>query len=195
MQQKAGFTLTEFSVAVVLTAILLALGAPKLRDVIANNRIAARTNELLASLNFARSEAVKRGARVIVCKVGLIEGTQTPDFARCNKNGDWSNGWLAFADAENAFAPASSVFEPTEDSILQKHAGLDGMRLSGNARIAYHVSFLESGKSQQLGTFALVSPQDPKSRGRCIKINRAGRIQIDAQHFPDSASNPPVCES
>jgi type IV fimbrial biogenesis protein FimT len=195
MQQKAGFTLIELMVALALATVLLTLGAPKLRDVIANNRVAARANEFLAALNLARSEAIKRGARVVVCKVGMIEGSRTPDFSRCDKNGDWSDGWILFADVENAFSAADPFFEPPDEAVIQKHAGLDGLRLSGNAPLAYRVSFLESGKSGQFGTFALAPPQNAKTRGRCIKINRVGRIEIDAEHFPDPTTNPPSCSS
>lgn len=63
-----GFTLLELLTTVSIIAITLALGVPAYSQVVAANRLATGANGLIAALAYARSEAVKQGAVVLVCK-------------------------------------------------------------------------------------------------------------------------------
>lgn len=67
MKRQAGFTLVELMVTVAIAAILLGIGVPSFRALIENNRIAAASNDVVTALQYARSEAVKRGVLVDVC--------------------------------------------------------------------------------------------------------------------------------
>ncbi|MDR1887811.1 MAG: GspH/FimT family pseudopilin [Zoogloeaceae bacterium] len=64
MRYSRGFTLIELMVAVALVAILLSLAVPSFRDTILKNRVSAATSDLVAALDMARSEAIKRGVEV-----------------------------------------------------------------------------------------------------------------------------------
>ena len=66
MNANNGFTLIELMVTVAVLAIVLSLGVPSYRALIINNRLTAQANALVASINLARSEAIKRGVRVWV---------------------------------------------------------------------------------------------------------------------------------
>lgn len=56
-----GFTLIELMVTVAILAILASIAAPQMQNQIAASRVTATTNELLAGLAQARSEAVRLG--------------------------------------------------------------------------------------------------------------------------------------
>lgn len=76
-----GFTLIEM---ITVMAVLLILGAvtfPIFRQMRINMTVTDTTNDLVAALNLARSEAVKRGRPVAVIANG----------------GDWSAGWQVVA--------------------------------------------------------------------------------------------------
>jgi type IV fimbrial biogenesis protein FimT len=66
MKLGHGFTLLELMVTVAVLAILVTVGVPSFRDLIQNNRVTTQTNELVTALNFARTEAVKRGRAIEV---------------------------------------------------------------------------------------------------------------------------------
>ena len=66
MKMCRGFTLLELMVTVAVAAILATVAVPGFRDLIQNNRVTTQTNELVSALNFARTEAVKRGRNVAV---------------------------------------------------------------------------------------------------------------------------------
>lgn len=85
MRYSRGFTLVELMVTLVILAILLSIAAPSFRDVIQNNRTQTISTDLLSALQYARSEAVKRGAKVDVCR---------RNGDACANAVDWGNGWL-----------------------------------------------------------------------------------------------------
>ena len=68
MPRNSGFTLFELIVVMALAAIFLTMGVPVFRDFIREQRIIAQTNGLVGALNLARSEATKRGVRVLICR-------------------------------------------------------------------------------------------------------------------------------
>lgn len=72
-----GFTLIELMVTLVVIVILATLAVPSFRGFIANQQVKTASYDLLAALNYARSEAIKRNADVTLAAVG----------------GDWAAGW------------------------------------------------------------------------------------------------------
>ncbi|WDS38094.1 GspH/FimT family pseudopilin [Pseudoxanthomonas sp.] len=54
-------------VAIAVLAIMLAIAVPSFSQLLASNRLTAQANELVAALQVARSEAIRRNARVILC--------------------------------------------------------------------------------------------------------------------------------
>lgn len=59
LRRQNGFTLVELMVTVAVLAILSTIAYPSFQSTIRSNRVATTTNELIASLALARSEAIK----------------------------------------------------------------------------------------------------------------------------------------
>jgi type IV fimbrial biogenesis protein FimT len=68
MHGAQGFTITELVITVVIFGILTAMGVPAYTQFVRDSRRAAVLNEFSAALNLARSEAIKRGVPVAVCR-------------------------------------------------------------------------------------------------------------------------------
>lgn len=91
--QKA-FTLIELMITVSILAIVMALAIPSFKSSVANNRSVGAGGELVSALNFARTEAIKRGSYVSVC----ASDTGSSSTPTCLAAGNWAKGWLVFAD-------------------------------------------------------------------------------------------------
>lgn len=87
---QSGFTLIEAMLALAVAAILLVVAVPGMSTVYLDNRRTATVNDFFTGLQLARSEAIAKNQRVVVCasKSGL-------DCA-----GNWSDGVLVFTDRD-----------------------------------------------------------------------------------------------
>ncbi|MGO1069173.1 type IV pilus modification protein PilV [Lysobacter sp. CA199] len=83
---QSGFTLLELLVTVTVAAIILALAVPNLIATINRSRLTGAATELVASLQTARMEAIRRNARITVCR----SDNQT---VCATGSGRW-NGWI-----------------------------------------------------------------------------------------------------
>lgn len=97
MKQR-GLTLIELMITLAVLAVIVGIAVPSFNNMVQNNRSLSLGEDLASALNFARSEAIKRGARVTLC--GSTDGIAC--------NGTWTNNWIAVVDTattDNAAAP------------------------------------------------------------------------------------------
>lgn len=165
-----GFTLLELMIALSLAAILVSIAMPGYQTLMARTQLSARANELLASLHYTRSEAVKRGMRVTICK--------SVDGGSCIDTGDWQDGWLIFSDGGKAGTIDGG------DQVLRVFTGLHGMTLKADNQFKNWISFLPNGRSRGSGnlpngSFYLCHAE----QGRRIIINHSGRPRVDVAAF------------
>lgn len=90
-----GFTLIELLVVVTITAVLLGLSAPSLRTIYQNWQIQKSVSAMESTLLYGRSEAVRRGGKVILQRQVDTEQSCPATNAQAN----WNCGWLLFFDA------------------------------------------------------------------------------------------------
>src|SRR3989344_4698731 len=58
--RNSGFTLIELIITLTIAGILMAVAVPGLKNFVSSNRLTAQINDLIADINLARSEAIKR---------------------------------------------------------------------------------------------------------------------------------------
>ena len=63
-KNESGFTLVELMITVAIGAVLLGVALPNYQDMVKNNCMTATTNSLIANLQLARSEAIKRNQNI-----------------------------------------------------------------------------------------------------------------------------------
>ena len=66
MNKSSGFTLLELMIVVTVLAILLGIAIPSFVETIRQSAVRSQANELLALMHFARTEAIKRRAEIVV---------------------------------------------------------------------------------------------------------------------------------
>jgi len=114
MNQQRGFTLIELMVVIGIVAILTALAAPSFKNLIQSNTMSSAVNTFLADMRFARSEAIRRGGGVVMCRSDAPEAT-SPSCGSGSGPGSngWVSGWFIFHDLD-----ADGVRDST-DTVLR----------------------------------------------------------------------------
>jgi type IV fimbrial biogenesis protein FimT len=146
----AGFTLIELLVTIVVLSILLGLAVPAFRSFMQNDQQWVQTNNLLLSLNAARSEAIKNDTTVFPGIPGR-PGSQicTSNTGVACTGTPWSQGWIVLgAD------PASPLNPP---KILQVVGALPTGTTLTEANNNLSITFLSNG-TVNTAPGALVSP-------------------------------------
>lgn len=95
--KSAGFTLIELLVVIAIVAILTTLAAPSFKRMIQSSTISSNVNTFLADMRFARSESIRRGGGVVMCRSNFPETTQACNGSTGASNG-WVTGWIIFHD-------------------------------------------------------------------------------------------------
>lgn len=104
-----GFTLVELMITLAVAVILITVAFPAYRQMLLDNQRDRYSNDLLSTLNLARTEAVTRNQTVIICK--------SDDQASCDNSVNWNDGWLVYADVDGNGA----FSELAGDVLLDAH--------------------------------------------------------------------------
>ncbi|XDZ22993.1 GspH/FimT family pseudopilin [Xanthomonas hydrangeae] len=90
-EAERGFSLIEMMVTIAVLAIVMAIAFPNFTALLNSNRLSSAANELSASLQLARSEAVRSNASVTLCR--------SDNGASCASGGAWTR-WIVLRGAE-----------------------------------------------------------------------------------------------
>lgn len=158
MKKMAGITLIELMVVISVVGITLAFGVPSMQNMIANNRSSSQSVIFVASLNLARSEAVKRGSTVFI--------TAT--------SGNWANGWNVWVD-DNGNAAMDA------DEVLQTSVGLTGGNTMAETGGATELAYTSTGRITNTVTFDLTSASGNAAHDRRVTILPTGRVNVSGE--------------
>lgn len=179
MLKQSGVTIIELMIVVVIAAILLAMAAPSFRDTVLNNRLVSETNRLVAEIQLARSEAAKRGRRVILCT------SNDPNAATpaCNGTaGNWRAGSIVFADMDGN----DGYDDGTDALIVRSRSAADSVTISAStvttsttSAETHLILAPEGGLDDPTGNVVFrVCDTRGASSGREVTVNPVGRPQV-----------------
>jgi type IV fimbrial biogenesis protein FimT len=154
-------------VTLAVAAILLVVGVPSLRDLMIKNRLSGQVQEFSTTIGFARSEAIKRGNYVSICK--SANGTSC--------GGNWSDGWIVFVNNDNDNPAAVDGGE----TLLRVFPALPAnSTLNASSNFANDVTYDRLGMANDVGTFVSCTNSD-ESKARAIVVTKTRpRIATDA---------------
>ena len=175
--RSKGFSAVELTVCLAVCGVLVALSAPGLAEMGRRNLASGASNQLLALLNHARSEAVMRRRATGVCP--------SLDGSRCAGTREWSAGLLSWVDEDGNGALGE------EEAVIRVMAGRDlrGQRLvasAGRSQLGFRADGRSAGRNATLalcGRDGLVA--------RRIIINNGGRARIEAEKRPEPCPSAP----
>jgi len=136
--RMSGFTLVELMVTLVVAGVLLAVAVPSFHRMMVTSRVTAQANELVAAINFARSEAIKRNTAMALCRANRAN----PTNCASPQTGNWqlwivrpaaAGGTVVRSGVVNEFSNALAVRSTlTGDRVV---FGPDGLARTGGVVI------------------------------------------------------------
>ncbi|ROZ75815.1 GspH/FimT family pseudopilin [Ramlibacter sp. WS9] len=170
-RRNRGFTLIELLIVMAVLAILAGIGVPTMKSMVRSVELSSASNDLLAGFLIARSEAVKRHSRVVLCK--------SSDGLTCSTTGGWEQGWLVFHDANN-----NGMREEGEAIAHRQQALAGNLRVTGNLNVVRYISYAPNGTTKlvgggfQAGTITLCNQSPDSGPARQIILSSAGRARV-----------------
>ncbi|HYN77498.1 MAG TPA: GspH/FimT family pseudopilin, partial [Lamprocystis sp. (in: g-proteobacteria)] len=142
-QRQVGFTLIELMFTVGLLSILLAIGIPSFSSLIASTKLTNTTNTLIGHLQYARSEAVKRGRGRVA--VGPYDDSTPPEW---RSDQSWADGFMVAA------VGSASTTDPV---VLRLVDGAEfvSFTITKNGTNAPRVFFSPDGSASAVGTWTI----------------------------------------
>ncbi len=171
----------ELMMTVAVVGVMLAIAIPNFRDFLLNSRMTGAANDLLAGIQLARSEAIKRQMPVAICP------SANPRAAppSCVASATWSNagspaGWVVWVDQNsNATPDAAELVVAPHDSVAPS------LSIASNFNV---ISYLPNGFAEVPGNpperAILIcderadQPVGDSYRKRVITVSRTGRAAV-----------------
>jgi type IV fimbrial biogenesis protein FimT len=153
-----------------IVAIVLSVAVPGFNNTIKDNRLAVSLNNIVTDIHFARSEAVKRDTRVIMCR------SANPNAAEPSCGGTakfWTDGYLIFADDGNY---TNDDYDAGTDVLLRRgQEAATGINFRTNATWNEDLEFNPNGTTNETD-FAQMSICDDrgKEKGRSVTVATTG---------------------
>ncbi|TBW50995.1 prepilin-type N-terminal cleavage/methylation domain-containing protein [Marinobacter halodurans] len=165
MRFKNGFTLIELLVTLALVGIIAGFAIPSFAQLIANNRMSSTSNVFIGALNYARTEAVKRGRTVEITAISSAGSAN-----------EWGGGWRVWVDqGSNGYDAGEEIRVYSDVSDKMTIDGPDALTTFG-FRANGFVDPLPGGGAEY--SFQLCDDRTGET-GRIIRIHTSGRVRSD----------------
>lgn len=165
--RSAGFTLVELMITIAIAAILLAIALPSFEGSMRTNRLATSTNEMIATISLARSEAIRSRRGAVLCA--------TADGELCGT--DWNQGWMVWRDADGDGAPSAS-------EVVRHVQASRGLNLTaGSGTIVFNN---RGGPAAGAQIFTLKPGECPASQKlvNTLTMNGSGQVKTEKSACP-----------
>ena len=165
----AAFTLIEALVAVAIAGLLAVMAFPAFHDWLGAYQLANVAKHLAETMTRARTEAVRRGHRVNLCK--------SVDRRRCADDGSWDAGFIVFVDVNH-----NGRLDAEEQVLEVEGPAPRGISVSGNRPVEDYVSYTGLGQARmlsgalQMGTFVVCRPGQ---RALHVVLANTGRVRVE----------------
>ena len=172
---QSGYTLFELMIGLTMVGILVGIAAPSFNNWGRQTRVVTTQNDFVTALNYARSEAVRRGRLVSVCS--------TTNFTACDSTaGAFASGWLAFTDAVGSGQGTLGSGEEVLQSWRGPGAGQVSFTSTGTD--AHWISFTATGLVSPSTASKIYSLQSPvcsvgQTQRRRVTVSPIGAVRTD----------------
>lgn len=167
-KKNKGFTLLEVIVTVSIAAILVSIAVPSFKTMFKNNRITTGTNEFVAGLVLARSEALKRNNNTSLCSSSNQES--------CGSSTNFADGWIVFVDCNKNGNIDGNACDGQPEQIIKVHDRLQNVSVEATTPRQF-MTYTFAGRSD---TVTLNVKEKGKTKiEKKVIVNRTGRVRVE----------------
>ena len=166
-------------ITLAVAAILLVIAVPSFRDLMHRSQVSSASNELLASLAYARTEAINRGQLVSMCP-------SANGAATCAGGKVFDSGWIVYtypagaASANVAYAASSILLRATTIrpgvSMQSNNATVITFGQQGQLKPSTALTFVTCFRTGSSGT----GQSTAKVPGAQLDVNGSGSVTTKA---------------
>lgn len=204
-----GFSLVELTVVLAVGAILVVTAVPNLTQYVQNQRVIAISNDMIAQVNRARSEAMKRNEMVVMCSANVL--VNNPLARSCLNRLIWSNGSIMYVQARDDadFAlPSKEPWDQNDDNMemlqVTEPRTASELRVRASTKARNGIGFLPDGTvvgfdsaGDPLDEVAMIGEAlafsvcqlNQHKNGRIVQISHTGRTRIMKTDDPNASAN------
>lgn len=169
--QARGFTLLELMITLAISSILLTSGLPAMQGMLQSSLHTSHVNTFVTHLHYSRSEAVKRGRNVVMCK--------SEDRQSCTDTDGWHLGWIIFTDTNK-----NREYDEGEHLLRIEQGWKDGIAVTSGQR--RRVVYQPTGQSPGTnGTYVFCNDDYPELV-RAVILSNSGRPRF-SRKSPDGS--------
>ena len=128
-----GFTLIELMITVAMVAIMMALATPNIIAYQRNADLTAATNSMVAAVNAAKGEAMKRGRNVMIIPAD---------------SSSWASGWAIFVDVDRSMTKTAGDIDIATGEAPPVYLDITASAGSPAADTPPYIMFDSSGYSR-----------------------------------------------
>ncbi|XAH21729.1 GspH/FimT family pseudopilin [Xylophilus sp. GW821-FHT01B05] len=167
-----GFTLIELMVTIAIAVILMLVSIPSFLSFKRNSELTSAANALLAGMNTARSEAMKRNLNALVVP---LDGSS------------WESGWRVFVDTDRDNSFSDDDILVATRGALPSYFSLQGVGVASGANpyVLFNGSGYAREKAGGLGGVTLnltrndiTDASELLNQTRRIKVAVTGRVRV-----------------
>lgn len=169
--RMCGFTLIEVMTSISIAMLLLTSGIPAMQSLVQRNLHTTHINTFVGHLHYSRSEAIKRGTSVVMCR--------STDERHCSQTAGWHTGWIVFADKNN-----NREVDGQETLLRIAQGWEDGISVTSGLRrrVVYQPNGFSPGTN---GTYVFCNPAYPQL-ARAVILSNTGRPRL-SETRPDGS--------
>jgi len=156
-------------VAFAIAAVIAAVAVPAFHDWLDGYQLANHARHLAESMTRARTEAIRRGHRVNLCK--------SADRQHCAGQGRWDGGFVVFVDINH-----DGSVDSDEPLLGIEGRAPPGITIEANRPLDDYVSYTSLGHARmlngalQMGTFTICRSGQ---RALHVVLANSGRVRVE----------------
>lgn len=171
-----GFTLVELMITLSVVGIVFSLSIPGIGELIASSRQTSAINQLVTHLHLARSEAIKRGLKTVLCT--------SLDAQTCSKQIRWEQGYIVFTDENGNKQPDKG------EQLLRVYSSKPNGLIISSSKARTRLTFQPSGRSPGSNATISFCANQASNNPKALIISNTGRPRVSKTR-PDGS--PIVC--